>query len=101
MPQTDDLEFDQDFADVVKRNPTAAMVIEMRYLRRDFSLLNEKVEKMQKQCPCQTVIDQGNAIASMQGEGCGREKTGNNVIAWIGVIISVASVAILILSKVA
>ena len=107
MADNADLEFDPEFAAVVKRNPTAALVIEVRYLRRDVNAIDAKVEKvdakvqgMQKQCPCKPLIDLTTDVAAIKGEDKGREKSGNNVIAWVGVLISVTSVAILVLSKV-
>ena len=95
MADTADLEFDPEFAAVVKRNPTAALVIEVRYLRRDVDALDKKVDGMGvKQCPCNAMIDLGKKVATMEGEGTGREKTGSNLIAYLGVFVSIAAVLI-------
>jgi hypothetical protein len=90
MVQTDELQFDQDFADVVKRNPVAALVIETRYLRRDVNLLNIKVDGISgKRCPCQQVVDQDKAITILQAQAADADKGKSNIVVYLALIATI------------
>jgi hypothetical protein len=90
MVQTDELAFDQDFADIVRKNPTAAMVIEVRYLRRDVNLLNTKVDRISaKRCPCKQVVDQDKAITILQEQAADQNTGKANLLVYIALIAAV------------
>ena len=95
MAQPDGLEFDEDLTDAIKRNPVAALVIEVRYLRRDTDAQNGKLDKMNdkvdklagKQCPCPQVTDQGRSILQLQTQ------RDDNKAVW-AMVLAIAAIAI-------
>jgi hypothetical protein len=98
MAQLDDLELDEAFVKAIAKDPQAAIVIEMRYLRRDVSDLNNKVDGIQvKQCPCTTVIELGKSVATIQGQDQGKDKSGSNTVAWAAIAVAVVAIIVTVI----